>query len=333
MPVLDLPALRSSDPLGFLAALGLVETCATGLGTDVRLGWGELGEPAQLSSDFSSIEELARELHALARGLAAEGRVVPPPDPSLISKRLSEADRKAKIEAKGFKPPNDPMRMELEEAVGRYAVVQEAELGGEPTGARWVVGLVGQLSPIEKSGPAPYCDVTPLYAPAGQQTMHQLYEKYVQLVAGAPQVVVEALAGWRRWPSDSGANLDWRDVRDAAAASSGTPENAGVPGATWLALQSAPFFRLTGDGVHGYAAGWLKGSRRGRPRALRWPVWRPMLDPTAITVLIEHEEVRKSEPDTGALTALGVVAILQSTRRSSGNSDGPLRQAQVVWAT
>lgn len=333
MPVLDVPALRSDDPLGFLAALGLVETCSTALGLEARLGWRGLGDVALLSSDFSTVDELASELHALASRLAAEGRVVPPPEPSLVRKRLSDAERKAKIEAKGFKPPNDPMRMEIEDAISSYAALQGAELQGEPTGARWLVGLLGQLSPIDKSGAAPYCDVTPLYAPAGQQTMHQLYEKYVRLVARSPQLMHEALVGWRRSPSDSGANLDWRDIRDATATSSGTSENAGVPGATWLALQSAPFFRLVGDGVHGDATGWVKTSPRGRPRKLRWPVWSPLLDPTAISVLLEHSEVRKDAPEPGRLRALRVVAILESSRRSSGNSDGPLRPARVAWAS
>ena len=333
MPVLNLAALRSDDPLGFLAALGLVETCSTGLGTNARLGWSGLGEGAQLCSDFSSVDELAGALHSLAERLAADGRVVPPPDPSLVRKRLTDTERKAKIKAKGFKPPNDPMRMEIEDAIACYAAAQGSELRGESSGARWLLGIVGQLSPIDKSGNVAYCDVTPLYAPAGQQTMHQLYEKYLQLVARSPQLVHEALTGWRRSPSDSGANLDWRDIRDAAAASSGKSENAGVPGATWLALQSAPFFRLVGDGVKGEATGWVKGSRRGRPRTLRWPVWRPLLDRAAVGVLLEHFEIRKDRPEPGALAALGVVAILESTRRSSGNSDGPLRQAKVRWAS
>ncbi len=356
MHVLELPALHSDDPLGFMASIGLVEACATGLGVDIRLAWGGLGGSARIESEFPSVDDLVDALHGLAQHLAGERRVAPPSDPSLITPRLSDAERRARIAERGYKPPNDPMRMEIGDAIARYAAVQAQELAGDSTVARWTMALVGQLSPVEKAGAAGYCDLTPLYAPAGQQTIYQLYDKYTALVASSRRYIVEAVTGWRRTVSDSGANLDWRDIRDGAATTSGKSENAGVPGATWLALQGVPFFRLVGDGIQGDATGWLRTSRRGRPRAIRWPVWEPMLDRPAITALLEHPEVRAASLKPGtmgasrnmarseaegrraaslkpeALEALGVVALLESTRRSSGNSDGPLRPPEVVWA-
>jgi hypothetical protein len=332
MAVIELPALRSDDPLGFLASLGLVEVCTTCLGIDARLGWDGVGGPARFESDLESVRELASAVSRLVDDWARAERVVPPPDPGFIRRRLSEEERRASVTMLGTKPPNDPMRMSRLEAIGRFADQRERELEGDTIGARWFVAMVAQLGVVEKGTAEPFCDLTPLYAPAGQQTLFQLYEKYHRQVRASPRLLEEALEGWRRVSSDSGANLDYRDTRDAAASPIGTPEGAGVPGATWFALQSVPFFRLVGEGRNGMAVGWT-GRPGRRPRELCWPVWRPLLNRPAIEVLLAHPVVRprNEKPDAPALSALGVTALLRSRRRSSGNSDGPLQVATVVW--
>lgn len=334
MAVIELPALRSDDPLGFLASLGLVEVCTSCLGIDARLGWDEIGGPARFQSEMVGIAELASVINRLINDWSDAGRVVPPPDTAFIRRRLTDGERRARIADLGRKPPNDPMRMPQKEAVGRFAEQRERELSGDSVGARWLVGTVGQLGLIEKGGAEAFCDLTPLYAPAGQQTLFQLYEKYLRDVAATPNRIHEALEGWRRTPTDSGANLDYRDVHDAAASPTGVAEGAGVPGATWLALQAAPFFRLVGDGRRSRASGWdARGG--GRPRELCWPVWQPLLDRPSITVLLEHPVVRpaaETPVDRKALLALGVIGLLKSRRRASGNSDGPLQSSQVTWA-
>lgn len=333
MPIIELPALRSDDALGFLAGLGLVEVCTTGLGLDVRLGWDGLGGAGLLVSEFLDTRELATAAHGLVSTWRAESRVAVPSNPTFIRPRLSDAERKERIRELGAKPPNDPMRMDRESARARFSEQRESELAGDRAGARWLAGLVAQLAIVEKGSSIPYCDLTPLYAPAGQQTLFQLYEKYANIVAASPRWVEEALTGWQRSDSDSGANLDYRDARDAAASSSGGSEYAGVPGTTWLALQSVPYFRLIGNGSQGGAVGWR--TRRGsRPRTLHWPVWQPPLSPAAIGVLLDHPAVAVDDSedlDPGCLHALGVTAVLQAQRRSMGNSDGPLQPPRVLW--
>ena len=332
MAVIELPALRSDDPLGYLASLGLVEVCTTCLGIDARLGWDELGRPARFESEMGSIGELAAAIGRLVSDWEHAGRVVPPPEPGFIRRRLSGEARRARTAELGTKPPNDPMRMPRQEAIRCFADQRDSELAGDAVGARWLVGTVAQLAMIEKGTSEPFCDLTPLYAPAGQQTLFQLYEKYHHEVMTTPRRIEEALEGWRRTPSDSGANLDHREVHDAAASPTGAPEGAGVPGATWLALQSVPFFRLIGEGRNGKAVGW-SGRPGRRPRELCWPVWRPLLDRPAIEVLLEHPVTRpeRGKPDGPALSALGVIALLRSRRRASGNSDGPLQPPEVIW--
>lgn len=332
MATFDLPALRSDDPLGFLAGLGLVEVCTSGLGLPVRLGWPGVGEAAQFDAPVAGIDELASAVHALVARWRAESRTAPPPDPEFIQRRLTDSQRKALIAELGSKPPNDPMRMPRALAVKRFQDQRSRELAGDRVGARWLVGLVSQLALVDKGQGGAYCDLTPLYAPAGQQTLHQLYEKYTSDIAADPRWVHEAMAGWRRSTTDNGANLDYRDIKDATASSGGGPENAGVPGATWLALQAVPFFRLVGDGHRGGAASW-EGRRGGRPRELLWPSWWPLLDRAAIHVLLEHPAVRniRMTRDASALSALGVQAIFRSERRVGRNSDGPLQAPQLVW--
>lgn len=330
---IEVAALRSDDPLGFLASLGLVEVTTTAIGECIRLGWDELGGPATIEAPVADIGELVSVIHDAVRGWYADGRVVPAADNRLIRRRLSSDERQALIQTLGSKPPNDPMRMPPEVAVAHFAEQRGVELGGEATGARWLTGLVAQLGVIEKGTGGGYCDLTPLYAPAGQQTLFQLFEKYTRLVCDDPCWIEQALVGWKRTPLDSGANLDRRDLRDAAATASGLSENAGVPGATWLALQSVPFFRLVGDGQHGMAVGWLS-RRGGRPRTLAWPVWRPRLDRPAIEVMLAHPATRPGSTEdlnSTALQALGVLGLLRSSRRAAGNSDGPLQGSQIVW--
>lgn len=335
MALLELPALRSDDQLGFLAALGLVEVCRSGLHSPVRLAWAGLGGPAWLECDFLSVEELADTVSSLAQRWLGQGQLVPPPDPEFLPRPLPAAERKAVMRKLGQKLPLDPMRMERRQAVDRFARQRERELDGDQVGARWLTGLVAQLA-VEAGEPR--CELTPLYARTGQQNLHQLYAaKYLGFVAASPHRLVEALTRWRRDPADTGANLDHRDLRDAAFSPSGDSVNAGVPGANWLALLSAPFFRLSVDGTRAEAVGWQRTSRSGRPRQLIWPVWEPSLDATAIEVLLEHPLVRSAavdpaSADGGALAVLGVRAILRSTRRKLTQTDGPLQAPEVVWS-
>jgi CRISPR-associated endonuclease/helicase Cas3 len=319
-----LPALHNDDSLGFLAALGTLELLTRAVrGSQVRLGWEGLGGEAILSVDLPDAPAVAERLRSLALQLDAEERLVPA-DASLIPPRRSQAERNAR-KAEGIEEKNDPLRGTPAMVRDRLLAVAALERAGDSQTARWAVGLLTMLA-VDRAGMAA---LTPLYAPAGQQVLAQLLAKYLAR-AGEPGVLAEALVAWRRRP-DTGANLDYRDLRDGAWSARGQAENASVPGATWLALMAIPMFRQTGNGRRGEAVSWSRDQKAFRPRNLIWPVWTTPKSIEAIEVLLSHPEVLALQRDPVRLRALGVVAVCAASRASLGNADGPLQATRVVW--
>lgn len=339
-----LPALRSDDPVGVLAALGALEVLSRQECLDVRLGWDALGGAAVLEVDLADVDAVAERLRHVAVGLCESGRAVPcDGDGVLIPARFTPAERSAR-KAAGIEEKNDPMRASQAVVRDRLRTVAGLERSGDTATPRWASALVTMLGLDRDRN----CALTPLYAPAGQQVLGQLFEKYAAMAA-EPGSLLDALVAWRRVP-DGGANLDYRDLRDAVVSARGDPENATVPGAIWLALMAVPMFRQVGDGHHGEAVGWMPDRRHGRPRTLVWPVWSEPRSPEAVEVLFAHPDVRKAAAGLSVtrdeplglggrrrdqtdrrLGALGVVAVCRAGRAPLGNADGPLRAARVVW--
>jgi hypothetical protein len=329
---IPLPALRSDDPLGFLAALGIVEVLRSEGGVpdgDLALGWDGVGGPAELRSPFESVESLVEALHSAAERMHADGRLVPARLPEAIPPTLSDKERADLKRQTGTEQPFDSVRMPRTQSVARFC-----RLGGgaSDADARWMCGLVDQCSTFPGETTA---HVTPLYAPTGRQRMRQIYEARLAAVVARSGLLLEACTMWRRNPGDRGANLDRRARRDGSVTTDGRPRNAAVTGAEWLALQAVPWFRLGGLRNRPTAWGWVPTGPRSRPRALLWPVWRNPLDPVALEVMLTHPLVRRAGSGgrvrAAELRALGVLAVLRADRAVLANSDGPLGPARVVW--
>ncbi len=338
MTRLVLPALRANDTLGFLAALGVLALCEDGLRVPARLGWEASGGCAVVEAPFADRGELARALGDLAAGWLAEERLTPATDPALISAPLGAKARKALDDAGAL----DPMKMPAATAVARFQGMQQRELEQSGTDAGWLTALVGQLTPARRD--APERRLTPLYSPSGQMTLRQVYRDTLESVGRRPHFLTEALGGWLR-VEGTGANLDSRALVDAADASRGAAANRHVPGATWLALQSAAWFTQVGNGVTGEAVAWTYPPGGGR---LRWPVWTRLLPPDAVRVLLSHPAARWTKPrledpsrakrsrEIQARRArergvLGVVALYEARRRALSKSAGPLQPPVLLW--
>lgn len=332
MSDIALTALHSDDSLGVLAALGILELLSTTEGIDARLGWDGLGGAAVLRVDLPDAAAVAERLRSVALRLQADGRLVPA-DPSLTPPRWTTAERRAR-KATGIDEMNDPMRGSPAIIRDRLRDVARLEHAGDAATARWAVGLLTMLG-VDRAGSAL---MTPLYAPAGQQVLGQILGHYLAKAA-EPGMLEEALVAWRRRP-DSGANLDYRDLRDGAFNARGVADNAAVPGATWLALMSIPLFRQSGDGVRGEALSWQRVGRAVRPRKFVWPVWAEPRSLHGVEALLSHPAIRSivdtqrdhrgtSEP--ARLRGLGVVAVCSASRRPLGKADGPLQATQVEW--
>lgn len=332
-----LPALRSDDALGYLAALGVIELLTNVSGRDVRLGWKGVGEAAILTTDLADAEAVADELLAVALDVQARGALVPA-DPSLIVRRFTQAERKAR-KAEGIEEKNDPMRGPPTMVRDRLLAVQALEGEGDEQTARWGVGLLNMLA-VDRAGTAL---LTPLYAPVGQQVLSQLLDGYLRW-ATKDGVLREALVAWRR-REDGGANLDYRALRDGAWSARGGAENVTIPGATWLALMTIPFFRQVGDGRFGDSVGWLRDRRAVRPRRLVWPIWTEPRSHAAVETMLSHPDVigmakgvldqrrggKAHLPARSNLEALGVTTLCSAGRTPLGNADGPLQATEVLW--
>jgi hypothetical protein len=340
MSTLVLPALRSDDPLGFLAALGIVEILRTEAGIredELALGWEGVGGAALLDAPFDTVAQVSSRLHEAALHMRSEGRVLAGVLAHLPPRRLAKAERQARKERTGGKDlPVDPFRAlaRTEVSLEYRKAAEGAVHGSVGNGGRVLCGLISQTATLPKS---PYAAVTPLLALTGQQTARQVCEGLVADVVGDTKAFEHALVAWRRTRGSAGANLDWRAVRDAAVRTDGASEPAAAPAVEWLALQSVGWFRLSGWRGRPTSWGWLPrgdADRDARLRRLFWPVWRSRLDPFALEVLLSHPEVRAAahgRADSSRLRRMGVLAVLDVVRRRGENSDGPLGPARVLW--
>lgn len=322
-----LPALRGDDPLGFLATLGLLHVLARRCRIDCRVGWPRLGDGAVLESPLSDVDQIVEALTAWIGGLDPEER---PVDPELLGFPLMRTSA-----------VREPMRMSLTDAVALAGRITGADGEEAEAATAWYGGLVNQLA-AGRPGSAKRVDdereLSPFVAIRGQQTVGQVFGDTLKAVRGDPQRHLgEALTRWRRVEGFSGANLDARAVRDAGVLQAEKVRDAGVPGATFLALQAPALCRLVGNGTRGAATLWQRPRIDGRRREwMVWPVWRPLLDVDAVRVLIEHPTLRledgapRRNPDRQR-HALGVLAVCAAPRERLNNADGPIGPRRILW--
>lgn len=280
-----LPALDGRDPLGFLAALGVLRLI-TGPHPAARLAFSPATGTAILRSPLAGIGEITAELHA------AVSRV---PDGSVLEGTglgfpLRKATRQQARETGTTQ--KDPMRVPRGTYPGRLrtAVARSCQ----PAALVWLDALVTDLA-VDSTGRAA---VTPFNAPSGQQSLWTFFEKPLAAVRDNPGYLTQALTGWRRVPGFTGEYLDHRVLSSAADSPSGKSTEAGVPGATWLAIQALPLFRLTGDGTHVQSTLW---HRIAKQQIMIWPLWHQPLDLAAVRVLLEHPVLRPSHHVNGAV--------------------------------
>ncbi|MFC4507403.1 MULTISPECIES: hypothetical protein [Streptomyces] len=338
---LELPALNSSDPLGFLAALGILELVDAALDQAVRLSWRGLAAPAVLHT------EQPLSLNQLAELLAGFLPTEPAKEPLPAAPGILGLPRDTNLGA-----PNDALRMPVEQAHRLLRDFAAAERLADDPRARWFAALVNQFcvapakkakdqqqkqqgvtaapSPVPTQGPTWYTESTPLFAASGQMTLANNWVKAAEQCRRDGAHVGAALTGWIRVPDYTGANLDYRSTGDAATTGDGKPSQQGVPGATWLALHAFAVFRLTGDAMTSATTAW---DSSGPLPALIWPVWTSPLSRTAVSALLEHPLVRADDLARldESLTNLGLVGICSAHRTKLSNSYGPFEPGQVVW--
>lgn len=302
----DLPALSGLDPLGFLAAVGVLRLLGRD-GGDVRLSFDPITATARLDG-IQDLEGVVEHLVGLLDAMPPGGLFV-----GLPVQFVPAPQRGA--------PFSDPGRIHPE-VFKRFVLQSDAE------GRQWARSLWTDLA-VDDEG---RCAFTPFYAPTGKQTLRTALEKPADAVRVDPAARIgEALSSWRRVDGFTGENLDIRAVRGAADQQDGRAIMSGAPGATWLALSAMPLFPMGGDGVTARTLRWagLRYPDRARPRlSLSWPVWDRPLELDAVRALLAHPAIDRGAEHAAARTpardapdvrrqfqALGVQRVAVARRR------------------
>ena len=243
---IDLPGLIGSEPLGFLAAVGLLDEL---LGS-CYLSWDPKDQHAILHSGEAGYSSISDVVGKLLRRLddVKPGWAIPNSTGFPLRRRRGGPD---------------PLRMRPEE-------LRRRERDGKGD-AHWLRNTLTGY-PVDADG---YCTVNPLIAVRGRQTIGSFWYYPMLEVKKDPQrLLTEALAGWRRVEGADGWLLDHRATYSADPGLGGPGGSMAVPGATWLAtLTVTRFGYYSRSGVpraRNEAAGWFRAEGRD---VFLWPLW------------------------------------------------------------
>ena len=292
MTALPLPALDGRTPLGFLAALGVLRLITDHTSHPATLAWSRTTGTAELHDAQTDIDTLVAELTAIVDSIP-DGGVLPGLDAS-------------------FPPPGEaPDRLRLTRPLFAEYATLVSDRDGEAA-ERWLASLVTDLSVDDQQR----ADSSSFVASSGKQSMRTMLEKPLVILRKNPTVLREALLAWRRYPGVTGEYLDHRVLHDTADAADGRSAERGVPGATWLALMSYPMMRTTSLGSDPITTCWQDLGRRSDPRMI-YPLWSAPLDLAAVSALLAHPVLYRTEPGTppAAAQALSVFWVGHAVRR------------------
>lgn len=287
-----LPALDGRDPLGFLAALGVLR-----LLHGTRLSFSDTDGVAILHGPYDSTDGIARALQQALHSVMP-GAVVP--------------DAPADFpRAKAGSGP-DPMRVTRQE----FRELAEAS-ASTPESQMWLSSLVTDLA-VDKKG---RIAISPLMAPSGQQSIRTFLATPLEATRAQPHRLHEALTHWRRVEDFTGEYLDHRVLNNSADHPTGRSTESGVPGATWLAIMAMPLLRVTGDGKATVSATCWHRPAGLRTSVMIWPLWHHPLSPAAVRAMLEHPAIRpqvnnrKLQVNPLHLEELGIFHIAAADRQ------------------
>lgn len=319
-----LPALDGRTALGWLASLGLLrlldEESQDPRVAGSLLAWDPTTAQARLSVP-GTFDDVVGALVDIVSGI---------PDGALLPDGPTDfPGSKAPDEW----PRGDPVRMPRP---AFRPTVEEWRSADREVIDRWLPAMVTDQVVDDMN-----CVSLSTYAaPSGQQKFSTMFGKTLELVREKPDRLRDALVSWRRVDGVTGEYLDHRVLRSAADTTIGKSNEAGVPGATWLALMALPWLSVRGWAGEPLSTCW-QPRRRQRP-VMVWPLWRDLLPPPAVRALLGHPALRVStagrtdtlQVDSADLTALSVFAVGAAERQSIAgrNFAGVLAPVEVIMA-
>ena len=297
-----LPGLEGTNPLGFLAALG-VQTAFAGVHEQPCLWWSEDITPHAVVSDDFGVERIAEQLLAVA----AHWKDSPALNPARHD---------------GMRMPKGSELKLAPDDITTYLLRR----GTIEAGGALAAALLAEGS-LDNQGVAKPSD---LYFTAGQMKFLVMVRTVLSEVGR--EDVVEGLVGPWNYASDL-PSLGWDVVDDrvyALRASNPAPDkkltNPGAEALAILGLSRHPVFAgrertLT----QGCAGTWKSGH-------YCWPLWRKSAAPNAVKSILAHAYDGSAESRRGWYRSWGVFTILRSPiRRSSQGGYGTFGPPEVTW--
>lgn len=304
---LELAALDGTNPLGFLAALGVLDVLHRA-GRPATLRWTDDVVPTAVVTGASTADDLVNVL-----------------DADLVRWQHSVA-----LHGPSDTPLDDAKP--VPEVLGLWAREVVETLGTSRADADLFAALVSEGAVDGKGNAKP----THLHFTAGQQKFLGMARELADRVDASR--LREALFG--PWREDSPLpSLSWSSAGERLyalrAVNPSKEKRLGVPGADWLALLGLVFFptcavRARDGGLTLHTSGCDRRWKRG---ALRWPLWASALDRnTAWSLVGVHDLVgEKARRDPALLRAWSVLRVVQAPiRRSDQGGYGSFGAASVV---
>ena len=305
MNELSLPAFEGTNPLGFLAALGVLDSMARA-GRDVTLRWTDDLVPQAVIGGIDNLDDLLDVVD---------------------DDRLSWADSLVL----GF-PSNSPMSdAKPGDSLLREWYQSVFEVPDRNADADFLCAIVAEGA-FDRNGNA---KPTHLHFTAGQQ---QFLEMVRTLAAGVNvQLLREAICGpWAYNSSLPSLSWDARGERVYAvrATNPSKDKRLGVPGADWLAFRALVFYPVSSVNgtLHTTAC-----NTEWKRSAFRWPLWSASATRNVVWSLVADRTLVSPGATLRSrdLAARGVLRVLESPIRRSdqggyGSFGGPETLA-VGW--
>jgi len=316
MTAITLAALEANNPLGFLAALGLLrvldDRAAAAGARRPRLGFVDQGSFVAAVHTPHTRDEI---IELVLRDAAAQA------DNRALQLAYDQAGTMVTPGAKGatrdLKPPPGVARQLLDHAA-QAATAAQADPRTAAFAAAWFSDLVTDRNGNTKP--------TAFHFTAGQQAFLEMVEALRAGVTAAH--LREALDG--PWLNTSPLpSLTWdASVTRLYALRAGNPskeKRGSVPGANWLAVLGLTYFPVVARGSRlvttGVTGGWKDG-------AFTWPVWSPAAEASAVASLLRLDATAWTQSQR---RAYGVETVFRSRiQRSDQGGYGSFSPAAVV---
>jgi len=309
MSEIVLTGLDGANPMGFMAALGVLNALSDSAQSDSappRLSWRNEGYWRPVI--HANGHELSKSalIDLLMADLASMKN-----DPALA---LSYGDGTSPV--RDLKPPPDVFRSYL-------ADLAETATPDNRRSVDMAAAFATDVAVDNNGNTKP----TALHFTAGQQ-------KFLEMVHGLigelrPEDFAEALWGpWRYERLLPVLQWDSTVFRDYAlrAGDPSKEKKAGVPGADWLAVRGLAYFRVAAVGKR------IRTTCCGgewKPGRFRWPVWEAALTRDAVQTVMQSKAL--AEMPAPVRLARGVAAVFEAAiRRSDQGGYGSFSPAAVI---